>query len=386
MNNINQPPKKVLFFIESLGGGGAEKVLSTIIEHIDTRSFDVSVCAICGGGIYESIINESVTYSAILPANHLQSVFCRLSYRIKYKLIYQLLPLWLVYLWIVPKGFDVEVAFVEGFATKLLAHSFNRQSKKIAWVHCNLLKDHWTSSVFKNIAEERSCYSRYDKIITVSNTQKQAFTEVFGDMPVEVCYNPVDTDRIHKLAAENDNTILSKNRFRVVSVGRLQKVKGFMRLLLVVERLLKENYDVELWLIGDGDEKQILEQYTNNSILKGHVCFWGFQANPYKYMSKCDLFICSSYSEGFCTAITESLVLGIPVVSTEVSGVFEQFGSIDKPSGIITKNDTDALYFGIKHVLDNPQSYYSFKKNSFERGADFHLATLMKGIEDALMN
>lgn len=72
--------------------------------------------------------------------------------------------------WFVPHHADVEIAFVEGFATKLLAHSTNKQAKKIAWVHTDFEKHHWTNVIFKNKQNEEQTYSRYHQIVTVSVT------------------------------------------------------------------------------------------------------------------------------------------------------------------------------------------------------------------------
>ena len=77
----------------------------------------------------------------------------------------------------------------------------------------------------------------------------------------------------------------------------------------------------------------------------------GYKENPYKYLAKCDLFVCSSYSEGFSTAVTEALILGIPVVTTYVSGMTELLG--DNEYGIITSNDEISLYEAIKLLIND---------------------------------
>lgn len=122
--------KKILFLIESLSGGGAEKVLSVLIRHIDKKKFDITVCTITDIGIYTEEIKQNVKYLSILGNPQKKSFIGRLIYKINYKLIYTLLPAWLVYKIFIPKHYDVEIAFVEGFVTKLLAASANRKAKK----------------------------------------------------------------------------------------------------------------------------------------------------------------------------------------------------------------------------------------------------------------
>lgn len=115
----------LLFLIESLSGGGAEKVLTTLLQHLDSNKFDVTLCCIVDCGKYVNDVKPYVHYTSILPNPEQIKGIRKLIYQLKYKLIYSWLPLRLVYKWFVPHHADVEIAFVEGFATKLLAHSTN---------------------------------------------------------------------------------------------------------------------------------------------------------------------------------------------------------------------------------------------------------------------
>lgn len=169
----------LLFLIESLSGGGAEKVLTTLLQHLDSNKFDVTLCCIVDCGKYVNDVKPYVHYTSILPNPEQIKGIRKLIYQLKYKLIYSWLPLRLVYKWFVPHHADVEIAFVEGFATKLLAHSTNKQAKKIAWVHTDFEKHHWTNVIFKNKQNEEQTYSRYHQIVTVSVTVQKAFIKAF---------------------------------------------------------------------------------------------------------------------------------------------------------------------------------------------------------------
>ena len=83
------------------------------------------------------------------------------------------------------------------------------------------------------------------------------------------------------------------------------------------------------------------------------VTLLGYQTNPYKYVAKCDLFVCASFAEGFSTAATEALIVGTPVCTVEVSGMKEMLGE-NNEWGVVTENDDEALYHGIKQLLDEP--------------------------------
>lgn len=374
--------RKVLFLIESLAGGGAEKVLTTLVQHIDKTRFDVTVCTIVGGGKYEEDVTKVVRYQSIINAPESYRGMLKFWYIFKYHLVYNWLPMSLVYRLFVPKGADVEVAFVEGFATKLMSASSNKSAKKIAWVHCDMGRDHWTRQIFKSDINEYDCYRKYNQVITMSETQKQSLLNLFPELCVKVCYNPIDSAQIIALSQQKVECHSgSGNRKRLVSTGRLAPVKAFDRLIRIIHKLKKAGITCELWLLGEGSERSRFEKYIKENSLEDCVTLFGFQNNPYQYLALCDLFVCSSLSEGFSTAISEALILGIPVVSTEVSGVREQ---LSNGCGIITENQEDALYEGIKSVLVQPDKLQEMKVRAIERGKDFHIEMLINEIEDVL--
>ena len=275
--------RKILFLIESMSGGGAEKVLSTTLNNIDPEKFDVTLCCVVNTGKYIAELPEHVKYKYMLPAPQQLQGYKKLLYKIKYKLIYQLLPLALVYRWFVPQGNNVEIAFVEGYATKLLSHSTNKKAKKIAWVHCDMQQFHWTTSLYKNIAVEEQVYNKYNLIATVSQTSQTSFQKEFENItvPVRTIYNPINNENIAKLSQQaTDIPTKTGESIRILSTGRLTKVKAFDRLLRIVEKLVKEPHSVELWILGDGEERTNIEKYISEHKLSSVVTIWGFKKNP----------------------------------------------------------------------------------------------------------
>ena len=106
--------------------------------------------------------------------------------------------------------------------------------------------------------------------------------------------------------------------------------------------------------------------------------------NPYKYVAKCDLFVCASYAEGFSTAATEALIVGTPVCTVEVSGMREMLGS-NNEWGIITQNNDEALYQGIKQLLDDPKLLQHYKRQAIIRGRDFSTVKTVQAVEQMLL-
>ena len=211
----------LLFLIESLAGGGAERILSILLKNLDKTKFDVTLCCVVDTGKYIEEVKPFVRYRYILPNPELLGGLSAIIYKIRYTLVYKLLPLKLVYLWCVPHRSDVEVAFVEGFATKLLSFSTNKRSKKIAWVHIDLERFHWTRQVYSSDSEEAKCYQAFDNIVTVADSVKTAFIKVFPSVTnaVLTLYNPIESASIRRQSEVYLNKTTNK-AVRLVSSGR----------------------------------------------------------------------------------------------------------------------------------------------------------------------
>lgn len=373
---------QILFLIESLSGGGAEKVLSTLLQHLDYSKLEVTVCCITDIGKYVEEVKPYAYYTYILPNPSDLKGWKKFIYKLQYKFIYNWLPLKWVYQWFIPHHADIEIAFVEGFATKLLSHSTNKKAKKIAWIHIDLEQFHWTKSIYKNLKEEETAYQQYNQLITVSETAKIGFQRKFHNVstPIKTLYNPINSQEIiDKSKLTIPLPPKKKESVRLVSIGRFTKQKAYFRLLNIINQLNTLKYPIELWLLGNGEQRNLLEKYIKENHLENVVTLWGFQDNPYAYLAQCDLFVCSSISEGYSTAVTEALILGIPVITTNCSGMDELLKGGE--CGIITENSEDALYKGLKQLLDNPIQLQYYKEKAIERGKDFSLEKLMGPIE-----
>ena len=375
---------KILFLIESLSGGGAEKVLVTLLKHLDKTRFDATLCCVSNVGPFIEDVRLNTSYRYLLPDPSNLSGLPLLFYKIKHHLIYSWLPAAWCYRLFIPKGNDVEVAFTEGFVTRLLSFSTNKISKKIAWVHIDLESNPWTQQkgVFKDLEEECACYSRFDRIACVSESVAVVFKRLYKpSVPVSVLYNPIDYDTVVSQSKELVS-LPQKMRFRIVSIGRLAPQKAFDRLLAIAGKLQREGFNFDLWILGEGEQRNYLKQIAFREGLKDIVTFWGFKDNPYPYIAASDLFVCSSLAEGFSTAATEALIFGVPVVTTECAGMRELFGNYE--CGIIVDNDKDALYEGLKTVLADKDLYDKYKLNAEKRAEDFNLSSTIEPIQDFL--
>lgn len=379
------PRKKILFLIESLSGGGAEKILTTILNNINTNKFDVTLCCIVNTGQFLNDIPNNVAYQYIIPnPKETNSLWSKLRYTLKYKLVYSWLPLnWVYKLW-VPKGNDIEIAFVEGFSTKLLSKSSSK-SKKIAWLHIDFGDNHWTSIIFKNKRQEETAYSKFDNVVCVSNVVKDSLLKIYPSLNnVIVKYNPINDIQIRDMSTISSGfECRNAESLKLISVGRLAPQKGYDRLLPIIKRLYDNGHNISLTILGEGSERNKLEEYIAKNNLENIVSLPGFMPNPYSIIKEHDLFVCSSRAEGYSTAVTEALILGLPVITTDCSGMRELLGE-NNEYGVVVQNNEESLYNGIKKFLENKSYLEFYTTKAIERGKIFSLTSLMNEIEDIL--
>ena len=157
--------------------------------------------------------------------------------------------------------------------------------------------------------------------------------------------------------------------------------KAFDRLIRIMHKCVnEEKKSVKLFLLGIGPLEQELKDLVKKYKLENNIYFLGYNTNPYKYVKNADLFVCSSLHEGFSTAVTESLIVGTPVITTECSGMKELLGEHQK-YGIITNNDENDLYKSLIDLINNPLKIDDLKGKAIQRGKMFKVDERISKIE-----
>ena len=366
--------KKILFLIHDLGQGGAEKVLVNLVNNMDRSKFDISVTALFGGGVNEQFLAPDIHFRAVfpkeLPGNS--------------KLMKLLTPAQLHRL-CVKEHYDIEVSYLEGPSARVISGCQDRTTKLVSWIHVEQHTMGRLSGSFRSESEARKCYDRFDQTVCVSQFVHDDFCRILNfQKPCCVLYNTVESDKILANAGYDAPELIDDGRLRLMAVGTLKESKGYMRLLSILKRLHDEDYPVHLYVLGIGPLLQEMERYIRENGLQEVITLLGYQTNPYKYVSKCDLFVCASFAEGFSTAATESLIVGTPVCTVEVSGMKEMLGEHNE-WGVVTENSEEALYQGIKDLLDHPDKLAHYKEKAIERGKSFSTENTVRAVEDMLL-
>ena len=237
-----------------------------------------------------------------------------------------------------------------------------RAKRKFAWVHTDYSTrlDHNVSKSFPHPGDELSCMKRFEKVVCVSKTTMDSVIASIGD-PGNLCvrYNPIDVRRIRELAALPCPLRRTADRPLLVSVGRLVAEKHYITLLEAC-KLLKDSLAFDLWIIGDGEERPMLQEYIDREDL-GNVKLLGTQTNPFHYLKQADLFVSTSVTEGYGLAVQEALVLGVPVAAVNCPGVAE---SLDLRFGVLTDDSPEAFAAEIKRMLA-PQTLVAYRQRIF---------------------
>lgn len=366
--------KKILFLIHDLGQGGAEKVLVNLVNNMDLSKFDVTVMTLFDVGENRQFLKPRVKYKS----------WCKKMFRGNSYLMKVFSPKQLHEM-IIHERYDIEVSYLEGPCARIISGCQDKTTKLVSWIHVEQHDISQLARPFRSVDEAIRCYNCFDQTICVSEYVRNDFCRILNFIkPCEVLYNTVESRDILIKSHEITNEIVEDGKVKLVGVGTLKSSKGFDRLLRITKKLIDEEYPVHLYILGKGPLLQEFESYIRDNNLTHDITMLGYKTNPYKYVAKCDLFVCASYAEGYSTAATEALIMGVPVCTVEVSGMKEMLGE-NNEFGVVVKNDEEALYKGIKNLLDSPAKIDYYRRMACVRGKDFDTEGTVCAVENMLL-
>ncbi len=366
----------VLFLIPTLDRGGAENVLVDLVNRMDQSIFHITVQTLFDQNSQKDRLKEGIEYRSFLfhQFHGNSRLFACIPARLLYKLI-------------VGRRYDIVVSYLEGPTTHILSGCPYGDSKKVAWFHSALKTDRSFRAGFASKKEAICAYNGFDMIVFVAKTVQKAVEKIAGVQFKHTCilFNTINTeDILIKSKEELPKSLFSEKEINIVSIGKIAPVKGYDRLARVQKMLYDAGYLTHMYILGEGPNRKEIEAYLQKNGLSESFTFLGFQNNPYKFISKADLYVCSSHREGFSTAVCEALIVGIPVCTVEVSGMMHLLGE-NNEYGIITENNEEALYQGIKRLLDNPALLDYYHRQAEIRGREFSTNNTVKAVEEMFL-
>lgn len=359
---------KVLFLIHDLGQGGAEKVLVNLVNHLDKTKFSISVISIFAGGVNEQFLSQDIQYYAIFKK----------SFPGNSRLMKLLSPQQLHALF-VKDEYDIEISYLEGPCARIISGCSNKSTKIVSWIHSDQSTRKKLAASFRNFSEAKKCYTQFDRHVFVAEKLRESFCKYINiSDKSQILFNTIETNKIRELSKEKVEIELN-TCFSMVAVGSLKEVKGYDRLLNIAKRLKECGKEFKLIILGIGPLEKQLKEFIRKENLTNNVFLLGYDTNPYKYVSKCDLYVCSSYSEGFSTSTTEALLVGTAVCTVDVSGMKEMLG--ENEYGVITENSEDSLFAGILRFIEDKEILSYYKKMAQKRGDFFSLENTVQAVE-----
>lgn len=344
--------KSVVFLIDSLTCGGAEKSLVSLLPLLDYSKVDVDLMMVNRGGVFESYIPSKVI---IIPFPAQGGFFHKLSQSL-FSIALRLFPnrhgaelrwqsMGRVYKGL-EKEYDVAIAYQQGFPTYYIAEKV-KAKKKVAWVNVNIFNAGY------NPQYNTKFYDGFDNIVPVSEDLLSIMKEHYPQyINKYVCVYDILNPNVIRQSAQD---LIDENKcmdgITLTSTGRMVYQKNYP-LAVETARLLRDKGVRFKWnFVGDGGERAIVDELVTKYNLGNNIKLWGMQPNPYPYMAAADIYVQTSRFEGFGLTIAEAKILGKPVVSTNFDVVHEQL--THEENGLIAEMTPESLAENILRLIND---------------------------------
>ena len=353
--------KKILFLVPSFAGGvgGAERVITTLLRHLDHSRFECHLALVGKGDSFLEGVPDEVT------VHHLGVSRMRYCIPAVVGLIRRLRPDTILSTVIFLNAMLMLARPLLAGRPKILLREASLPSAFLAQGAPNPRILKWMY---------RRLYPRADQIICLCDAAVDDLVEHLGirrDKLVRI-YNPVDVEMVRRLA-EDSQSPYSGPGPHVIAMGRLQHEKAYDVLLKAFSGVLKTLPQAELTILGEGPLEAQLRKQALELGVDHAVAFRGFQKNPWPYVKHADLFVMASRFEGLPNALLEVLALGVPVVATDCPGGVREIQNSVREIVLVPPDDHAALAAAMVAALSKPNSGKSSSRPEPERLVDFDL-------------
>ena len=379
-----QKKVKVLFRHRSMEMGGVEKVILNLLNNLDRQKLDLTLLVSLYQGELRDKIPAHINYvkmnkgkedfSKNTLISNLQLVFR--GFKIKFLEIFPKLTD-KIYL---GQQFDIEIASTYGDYHSVL-RSANKNSKKIGWFHSDITFPKLQPAVPTILKQ----ISQFDYFIFGSQQTKDIFTQTYPNFKLpenQVILNAIPIEEIKQKAEEFVPDFKTSDPV-FVSVGRLHSRKGYHKLIEVHNKLIKDGFAHKIIIIGDGEEKDNLENLTKMYGVQNSFVLLGSLLNPYPYVKNADFFVMPSESEGWPLIIADTLILQKPILSTAVGGIPEMIRHLE--NGYLINYDTDEMYNAMTEFLSNTNMIEKIKKGLENSEKQFDNQKIFDAVENIII-
>lgn len=348
---------RILQVITSLQTGGAEKIVVDLSLKLKARGHEVDVVAFVGG---PSIFKQALVDGGcgVIEFSQTESVY-------NFKHVKRLKELMAHY----------DIVHTHNTSPQLFA-AMAKGKSKAKLVTTEHSTNNRRRSMWGYRSIDRWMYSRYDKIVCISDIAKEKLLEHIGckyQQEVLTINNGVDVQRFY-VADEAPNLRLP-DCFVTVMVAGFREAKDQDTLIRAIS-LLPAQY--RLWLVGDGVRRAELESAVTSAGVGGRVSLLGIRSDVPQVLKAADVVVMSSHWEGLSLSNIEGMSSGRPFVASDVDGLRE----VTKGYGVLFPHgDAEALAGVIRQLHDDKAYYDEVADKCYQRAMMFDINKMVYGYE-----
>ena len=349
--------KKILFALPNLNGGGAERVIVNIIRLLDNGDYEIKLLLLDNSGDYFQCIPEDVEIITlgVRKTRYALHKLINTVNRISPDIIFATLNRMNILVLLASLFVDIDV--------KVIVREPNLPSAQIN----NKCLRFWQIFLIKRL------YPIAYRVIAQTDEMREEIHKLFMIKKDKIItlMNPIDTHLIDE-NLKNVSSPFDGQYKNFVAIGRLNYQKGFDILIEAFAKVVQKDKQHRLYILGEGEERQKLENQISNNGLSDNIYLLGFQTNPYIYIKYARAVILSSRWEGLPNVLLESLYIQTPIIATRVIDLIQSL-IVNGENGYITELNSDSLSNSIRDLDKLKLKFnssidhrFNFKKNFSE--------------------
>ncbi len=350
--------KKVLICVPALDVGGAEKFAVDLALHIDKTKFDVRVAQTrrnSNSFLVDVLKENNIEIVDLSGSNYLSMLKKQLAYFNKEKI-------------------DVVHTQIGSLLHVMWACKLKNIKTRIYTLHNEASLFYGENKIMKKVF--RSAFTHYGfKAIAISKTIKESMMNYLDIKDVVVINNGVDTNVFKPAKKEDSSTI------RIISVGSLYWIKNQEMMIKAVNRIHEVNSNVDLTLLGDGEDKEKLEELIDDLKANDYIHLLGRKQDVVSYLQASDIYISASKTEGLPLSIAEAMACGLPIVATKAGGVIDLVEE-NENGYLVNIDDLEGFIDRLNKLINDKKLRKEFSKKTLELVQDWTIEKCVNGYEN----